>query len=66
MTHDFVKKEMVVERGMVTLGEQDGEAQVLSPVPLMDLLALFLVPKVELLILSLAPLMAILKLSLTA
>ena len=29
MTHyDFLKKEMVVERGMVTLGEQDSEAQV--------------------------------------
>ena len=26
--YDFLKKEMVVERGMVTLGEQDSEAQV--------------------------------------
>ena len=25
---DFLKKEMIVERGMVTLGEQDGEVQV--------------------------------------
>lgn len=24
-THDFYKKEMVLERGMVTLGEQDSE-----------------------------------------
>ena len=35
---DFLKKEMVVERGMVTLGEQDGTVQDYCLLPFMQML----------------------------